>query len=325
MNILVTGAAGFIGSHVCEHFIKLGHSVTGLDNFDNFYPIEFKELNLEDLNKSSRFQFYEADIRDKKGLNELFQDAGIEVVIHLAAKAGVRPSIESIEEYYDVNVNGTVNLLESMRKNGVKKMLFASSSSIYGNNTKVPFSETDPVDNPISPYASTKKSGELLCHVYHHLYNFDITCLRFFTVFGPRQRPDLAIHKFTRLIEEEKPIPFYGDGSTSRDYTYILDIVEGINCAINHLKGYQLFNLGESNVITLNQLVRTIENTLSKKAILNKQPMQPGDVNKTYADISKARSEIGYNPKFDFETGIKEFVKWYENFKLKLYTPANRI
>lgn len=325
MNILVTGAAGFIGSHVCEHFIKLGHSVIGLDNFDSFYPIEFKAQNLEDLNKSTRFQFYEADIRDKKGLDDIFRDANIEVVIHLAAKAGVRPSIESIEEYYDVNVNGTVNLLESMRKNGVKKMLFASSSSIYGNNGKVPFSETDPVDNPISPYASTKKSGELLCHVYHHLYNFDITCLRFFTVFGPRQRPDLAIHKFTRLIEEEKPIPFYGDGSTSRDYTYIADIVDGINCAINHLKGYQIFNLGESTVITLNQLVRTIENTLNKKAILNKQPMQPGDVNKTYADISRAKSEIGYNPKFDFETGIKEFVEWYENFKLKLYTPANRI
>jgi len=325
MNILVTGAAGFIGSHVCEHFIKLGHSVIGLDNFDSFYPIEFKAQNLEDLNKSTRFQFYEADIRDKKGLDDIFRDANIEVVIHLAAKAGVRPSIESIEEYYDVNVNGTVNLLESMRKNGVKKMLFASSSSIYGNNGKVPFSETDTVDNPISPYASTKKSGELLCHVYHHLYNFDITCLRFFTVFGPRQRPDLAIHKFTRLIEEEKPIPFYGDGSTSRDYTYIADIVDGINCAINHLKGYQIFNLGESTVITLNQLVRTIENTLNKKAILNKQPMQPGDVNKTYADISRAKSEIGYNPKFDFETGIKEFVEWYENFKLKLYTPANRI
>ena len=325
MNILVTGAAGFIGSHVCEHFIRVGHFVIGLDNFDNFYPIKFKELNLEGLNKSPRFQFYETDIRDKKGLNELFCNAEIEVVIHLAAKAGVRPSIESIEEYYDVNVNGTINLLESMKKNGVKKMLFASSSSIYGNNAKVPFSETDPVDNPISPYASTKKSGELLCHVYHHLYNFDITCLRFFTVFGPRQRPDLAIHKFTRLIEEGKPIPFYGDGSTSRDYTYILDIVDGINCAVNHLAGYQLFNLGESNVITLNQLVGTIENILNKKAILNKQPIQPGDVNKTYADISKAKSEIGYDPKFDFETGIKEFVKWYENFKLKLYTPANRI
>lgn len=318
MNILVTGAAGFIGSHVCEHFIQLGNSVIGLDNFDDFYPIKFKELNLAGLKKSNQFRFYKADIRDNKALNEIFSHCEVEIVIHLAAKAGVRPSIESIEEYYDVNVNGTVSLLEAMRKNDVRKMLFASSSSIYGNNAKVPFSETDPVDNPISPYASTKKSGELLCHVYNHLYNFDITCLRFFTVYGPRQRPDLAIHKFTKLIDEGNPIPFYGDGSTSRDYTYIDDIVEGINCAINHINGYQLFNLGESNVITLNHLVKTIENTLNKNAILNRQPMQPGDVTKTYADISKAKSEIGYDPKFDFETGIKEFVKWYKSHKLNL-------
>ena len=320
MNILVTGAAGFIGSHVCEHFIKFGNSVIGLDNFDDFYPIKFKELNLAELKKCNQFKFYKADIRDNEALNKIFSHGNVEVVIHLAAKAGVRPSIESIEEYYDVNVNGTVSLLEAMRRNKVKKMLFASSSSIYGNNIKVPFSETDPVDNPISPYASTKKSGELLCHVYNHLYNFDITCLRFFTVYGPRQRPDLAIHKFTKLIDEDKSIPFYGDGSTSRDYTYIDDIIEGINCAINHINGYQLFNLGESNVITLNQLVATIENALDKKAILNRQPMQPGDVTKTYADISKAKSEIGYNPKFDFETGINEFVKWYKDNKLNLYS-----
>jgi len=319
MNILVTGAAGFVGSHVCEHFIRLGNFVIGLDNFDNFYPIKFKELNLAGLKKSNQFRLYKADIRDDKALNEIFSHNKVEVVVHLAAKAGVRPSIESIEEYYDVNVNGTVSLLEAMRKNYVKKMLFASSSSIYGNNIKVPFSETDPVDNPISPYASTKKSGELLCHVYNHLYNFDITCLRFFTVYGPRQRPDLAIHKFTRLMDEGKPIPFYGDGSTSRDYTYIDDIIEGINCAINHLNGYQLFNLGESNVVTLNHLVKTIENALNKNAILNRQPMQSGDVVKTYADISKAKSEIGYNPKFDFETGIKEFVKWYKDHRLNLY------
>lgn len=320
MNILVTGAAGFIGSHACEHFIKLGNSVIGLDNFDDFYPIKFKAQNLVELNGSNQFQFYKADIRDSKALDEIFSDNRVEVVIHLAAKAGVRPSIESIEEYYDVNVNGTVSLLEAMRRNGVKKMLFASSSSIYGNNIKVPFSETDPVDNPISPYASTKKSGELLCHVYNHLYNFDITCLRFFTVYGPRQRPDLAIHKFTKLIDEEKSIPFYGDGSSSRDYTYIDDIIEGINCAINRINGYQLFNLGESNIITLNHLVTTIENALNKKAILNRQPMQPGDVTKTYADISKAKSEIGYNPNFDFETGINEFVKWYKDNKLNLYS-----
>lgn len=319
MNILVTGGAGFIGSHVCEHFIKLGHNITALDNFDSFYPITFKKLNLIQLNQSKQFKFYKIDIRDEEVLNEIFSSEKVDLVIHLAAKAGVRPSIHSIADYYDVNVNGTVSLLESMRKHNVRKMLFASSSSIYGNNPKVPFSETDRVDNPISPYASTKKSGELLCHVYNHLYNFDITCLRFFTVFGPRQRPDLAIHKFTRLIDEGKPIPFYGDGSTSRDYTYIDDLVQGINCAIHHLKGYQIFNLGESNVITLNRLVHTIEMSLNKKAILNKQPMQHGDVVKTYADISKARAEIGYNPKFDFETGIIEFVKWYKSQKANLH------
>lgn len=319
MNILVTGAAGFIGSHVCEFFINLGYSVIGIDNFDPFYAAKFKELNLAKLKRSAGFKFYKTDIRNQKNLSEIFSENKMDVVIHLAAKAGVRPSIDSIEEYYDVNVNGTVSLLEAMRKNNVKKMVFASSSSIYGNNSKAPFSETDNVDNPISPYASTKKSGELLCHVYHHLYNFDISCLRFFTVFGPRQRPDLAIHKFTRLIDQGRPIPFYGDGSTSRDYTYIDDIVDGINCAFNHLKGYQLFNLGESNVITLSQLVKTIENSLSKKAILNRLPMQPGDVVKTYADISKAKSEIGYNPKFDFETGIIEFVNWYKSQRTNLY------
>jgi UDP-glucuronate 4-epimerase len=319
MNILVTGAAGFIGSHVCEYFTNIGHSIIALDNFDDFYPIELKELNLAQLKTNDRFKFYKTDIRDSNALDNIFSKNKVEVVIHLAAKAGVRLSMESIQEYYNVNVNGTVCLLESMRKNDVKKMLFASSSSIYGDNSKLPFSENDPVDNPISPYASTKKSGELLCHVYNHLYNFDITCLRFFTVFGPRQRPDLAIHKFTRLIDEGKPIPFYGDGITSRDYTYIDDILQGINCAFNHLKGYQLFNLGESKVISLKHLVQTIEKSLNKKAILNKQPMQPGDVIRTYADISKAKSQIGYNPKFDFETGIIEFVKWYKRQRANLY------
>lgn len=197
MNILVTGAAGFIGSHVCEYYIELGHFVVGVDNFDNFYPQRFKQLNLAGLKKNSRFQFHNADIRDRVSLNSIFSSNKIDVVIHLAAKAGVRPSIDSIADYYDVNVNGTISLLEEMKFNNVKKMLFASSSSVYGNNQKVPFSESDQVDNPISPYASTKKSGELLCHVYCYLHGFDITCLRFFTVFGPRQRPDLAIHKFT--------------------------------------------------------------------------------------------------------------------------------
>ena len=319
MTILITGAAGFIGSHLSEHFVKLGHSVIGIDNFDNFYPAKFKELNLSELKENEKFQFNKADIRDKEALNKIFASTQINVVIHLAAKAGVRPSIESISEYYDVNVNGTVTLLEAMRLNGVNKLLFASSSSIYGNNEKVPFAETDIVDNPISPYASTKKSGELLCHVYHHLYNFDISCLRFFTVYGPRQRPDLAIHKFIRLIDEEKAIPFYGDGNTSRDYTFIDDIIEGIDCAFRHLDGYNIYNLGESKVISLRHLLETIEQSLNKKAVLNQLPLQPGDVTKTFADISKAKSEIGYNPKYDFETGINKFVEWYNSNKANLY------
>ena len=318
MNILVTGAAGFIGSHVCEQLVKVGNLVIGVDNFDSFYAVEIKESNLAQLKQSDHFKLYKIDIRDSIGLNEIFASANIDVVIHLAAKAGVRPSIDSIEQYYDVNVNGTVSLLESMRKHGVKKMLFASSSSIYGNNKKVPFSETDNVDNPISPYASTKRSGELVCHVYHHLYNFDISCLRFFTVYGPRQRPDLAIYKFTKLINEGKSIPFYGDGLTSRDYTYITDIVNGISCALSHLKGYNLYNLGESKIITLRHLVDTIEQVLEKKAILNFLPMQQGDVSRTYADISKAKTEIGYHPEYDIETGIKEFVDWYKKSSTNL-------
>src|SRR5690348_8355119 len=312
MKILITGAAGFIGSHTCESLIKNGNSIIGVDNFDPFYSSKLKELNLEQLSQNSNFRFYKADIRDDKALNQIFSSNQVDVVIHLAAKAGVRPSIKAISEYYDVNINGTISLLESMRKNGIKKMLFASSSSIYGNNVKVPFSEGDRVDNPISPYASTKKSGELLCHVYSHLYNFDITCLRFFTVYGPRQRPDLAIHKFTRLIDEEKPIPFYGDGSTSRDYTFINDIVSGIYAALNHLNGFRIYNLGESRIIKLSELVNTIERALKKKAILNYLPVQAGDVSRTYADISKARTEIGYNPRFEFESGIGMFVEWYK-------------
>lgn len=318
MKILITGAAGFIGSHTCESLIKNGNSIIGVDNFDSFYSYRLKELNLEQLNQNSNFRFYKADIRDDKALNQIFSTNRVDVVIHLAAKAGVRPSIESISEYYDVNINGTISLLESMRKNGIKKMVFASSSSIYGNNQKVPFSEDDRVDNPISPYASTKKSGELLCHVYSHLYNFDITCLRFFTVYGPRQRPDLAIHKFTKLIQENKPIPFYGDGSSSRDYTYIEDIVNGISCALNHFEGYKIYNLGESKVITLKKLVEIIETILGKKAVLNQLPMQQGDVSRTFADISKARAEIGYNPAYDFETGMKKFVDWYKTMSANL-------
>lgn len=319
MNILITGAAGFIGSHVSEFFVAQGHFVIGIDNFDNFYPKRFKQLNIKGLMNSPQFQFHEADICDLNSLKTIFSSNKIEVVIHLAAKAGVRPSIDAIADYYDVNLNGTISLLEAMKYSNVKKMLFASSSSVYGHNPKVPFSESDSVDNPISPYASTKKSGELVCHVYSHLYGFDITCLRFFTVYGPKQRPDLAIHKFTRLIDEGKPIPFFGDGSTARDYTFIEDIVNGINCALINLRGYSIYNLGEAQVITLNQMVYTIENALGKKATLDKLEMQQGDVQITYADISKARKEIGYNPVFSFNDGVNAFIAWYNVNKHLMY------
>lgn len=319
MKIVITGVAGFIGSHLGEKLISLGHEIIGIDNFDPFYPKKFKESNLAVLRASGKFSFYEADIRSKQSIKDIFNASSIDLVVHLAAKAGVRPSIEQITEYYEVNIDGTVNLLECMREANVTKLVFASSSSVYGNNEKTPFSETDFVDNPISPYAATKKSGELLCHVYYSLYQFDINCLRFFTVFGPRQRPDLAIHKFTRLIDQGKEVPFFGDGSTSRDYTYVDDIVSGILCAINNLKGFNVYNLGESRVIKLNELILSIEKALNKKAKLNKQPLQPGDVQKTFADISKAREEIGYNPQYDFETGIKQFVDWYKKNEKNLY------
>lgn len=319
MTILVTGSAGFIGSHLCEKLIDLGHEVIGIDNFDPFYPREFKLLNMRGFANSKRFFFYEADICDTEALHQIFSSNKIDAVVHLAAKAGVRPSIQSISDYYNVNVNGTIAILECMKLFKVKTMLFASSSSVYGNNTKVPFSESDNVDFPISPYASTKKSAELVCHVYSHLYNFNITCLRFFTVFGPRQRPDLAIHKFTRLIDQNMAIPIFGDGSTSRDYTYIDDIINGIEGALKCVNGFNIYNLGESHVNTLKQLIETIERAMQKKAIFNVLPLQPGDVPVTYADISKARKEINYKPKFNLEDGIKNFVEWYMNNKNIFY------
>ncbi len=319
MNILITGVAGFIGSHTAEKFLANGHSIVGIDNFDPFYPREFKWQNMSALRENIEFTFFEGDVLDKEFLNRLFEDHEIEAVIHLAAKAGVRPSIDHIEEYYQTNVTGTLNVLECMKAKNVNKMLFASSSSIYGNNTKIPFSENDLVDNPISPYASTKKSGELLCHVYCHLYGFDITCLRFFTVYGPRQRPDLAIHKFTRLIGGGKPIPIFGDGSTGRDYTYVNDITDGIECAFLKMNKFKIYNLGESRVILLKDLIKVIEDRVGRKAILDFKPKQPGDVEITYADIEKAKTEIGYNPQFDLKKGIDIFVSWYLMNESTLY------
>lgn len=337
MNYLITGGSGFIGSHLAEQLLKKGHSVINIDNFDDFYSYQIKIQNTLDtiqyfsdfeysgkdndikklisLSQSENYRLYYQDIRDKKGLEEIFKNHKIDTVIHLAALAGVRPSIERPLEYEEVNIRGTMNLWELCKDFNINKFVCASSSSVYGNNEKIPFSETDNVDNPISPYAATKKCGEILGHVYHDLYKIDMIQLRFFTVYGPRQRPDLAIHKFTKLISEDQEIPFYGDGSTARDYTYIDDVVDGILKSIryleNHSDVYEIVNLGESEVINLNEMLSTIEKTLGKSAIRKNLPMQPGDVLKTNADIAKAKTLIGYKPDTNFQNGIKKFVEWF--------------
>jgi UDP-glucuronate 4-epimerase len=307
---LVTGAAGFIGSHLCERLIARGDSVTGLDNFEPFYDPAVKRANIAGLLKSSRFKLIEGDIRDTAAVGAALGQNQFDAVVHLAAKAGVRPSIDDPVGYVDTNINGTVTLLEAARAVGVSKFIFASSSSVYGNNDKVPFSEMDNVDFPISPYAATKKAGELICYTYSHLYDMGMTCLRFFTVYGPRQRPDLAIHKFARLIEQGKAIPMYGDGSMRRDFTYIDDIIDGVVAAIDRCKGYAIYNLGESRPVRLDELIAAIESALGKKAILDRQPEQPGDVKQTYADVDKAVRELGYQPKTHLADGLQEFVNW---------------
>lgn len=337
MTYLVTGGSGFIGSHLIEKLLKNGHSVINIDNFDNFYDYSIKIRNtLESTQNDIRFELssknldiiklqeatladnytlYNQDIRDKKGLENIFKNHKIDLIIHLAALAGVRPSIEKPLEYEEVNVRGTMNLWELCNQFGIKKFICASSSSIYGNNEKTPFSEKDTVDHPISPYAATKRCGEILGHVYHSLYQLDMIQLRFFTVYGPRQRPDLAIHKFTKLISENQEIPFYGDGSTARDYTFIDDIIDGILKSIAYLERnngvYEIINLGESEVITLHEMVSTLEKNINKVANRKLLPMQPGDVLKTNAEIDKARQLLGYQPTTNFQNGIKIFVEWF--------------
>lgn len=322
-RILVTGGAGFIGSHLCEYLLQKGFNVIALDNFNDFYDPAIKRENIHEIERVIRetglpqniFQVVEDDIRNKQSMDELFARETPEIVIHLAAMAGVRPSIANPELYYDVNVTGTLSLLEVCRSYGVGKFIFASSSSVYGNNDRVPFAESDFVDHPISPYAATKKAGELLCHTYHSLYGIDMACLRFFTVYGPRQRPDLAIHKFARLLADGHELPFYGDGSTQRDYTYIDDIIDGVYKSMLWVtageKRFDVFNLGESQTITLNHMVKTLEEAMGVKAKLNRMPMQPGDVLRTYADITKSKQKLGYNPSTDFQQGIKRFIKWF--------------
>ncbi|GAP44466.1 UDP-glucose 4-epimerase [Lentimicrobium saccharophilum] len=303
-HVFITGVAGFIGSSLARTMLEQGYKVSGLDNFDTFYDPAIKRRAVGRLSENKGFKLYEGDIRHRETLDKIFSAAKPDLVIHLAARAGVRPSIEQPELYYDVNVTGTLVLLEAMRAAGIKDMLFASSSSVYGNNRKVPFSETDPVDNPISPYAATKKAGELLCYTYHHLYNFNIYCLRFFTVYGPGQRPEMAIQQFGRKISEGAPITLFGDGTTRRDYTFISDITAGIIACANNLKGYEIFNLGNSDTISLIDLVRGIEETLGRKAVIEWKPMQAGDVEITYADISKARRLLNYSPGYPVHKGL---------------------
>jgi UDP-glucuronate 4-epimerase len=314
-NILVTGGAGFIGSHLIDHLLDEGDiRVTVVDNFNDFYDARIKRANIAHHQGRKDFRLIEADISDSAAMNELFERARFDTIAHLAARAGVRPSLENPLAYEETNVRGTYSLLEAARRSGVERFIFGSSSSVYGVNSKVPFSEDDSIASPISPYAATKIAGEAACHAYSHLYGMKIVCLRFFTVYGARQRPDLAIHKFARLIDEGRPIPVFGDGSTRRDYTYIDDIIAGVTAAINYeASAFEIINLGESQTVELRRLIEVLEETLGKPAIIDRQPQQPGDVPVTYADISKASRLLGYDPKTKIEEGVGRFVEWFRS------------
>lgn len=313
MSVLVTGAAGFIGSHVCDALLAGGETVVGLDNFDDFYDAAAKERNLEAALEHDAFELVRGDIREPETLSALPDD--VDAVIHLAARAGVRPSIENPGLYADVNVMGTVRLLAWAKDRGLRNFVFASSSSVYGNNEKVPFSETDPVDHPISPYAATKKAGEVICHASSHLDGIAMACLRFFTVYGPRQRPDLAVHKFARILRDGGSIPMFGDGTTSRDYTYVDDTVSGVLGALDWVGredgSYRVFNLGNHRTVTLSDMIRIIGEEMGVEPRIEQLPMQPGDVVRTYADIERARDELGYRPETEFREGVRRFLEWF--------------
>ena len=312
-KLLITGGAGFIGSHLVDRLLSTDvESITVVDDFNDFYDPSIKRANVHDHLNDPRYNISELDIRDAAALEQLFAHNNFDCVVHLAARAGVRPSLSEPQLYSETNVNGTVNLLELARQSGIKQFVFGSSSSVYGINAKVPFSEDDPIRQPISPYAATKAAGELLCHTYSHLYGLRCICLRFFTVYGPRQRPDLAIRKFANLITQGKPIPVFGDGTTRRDYTYIDDIIDGVVAAIAYDKtNYEVINLGESRTVELNELISLLEKELDMHAAIDRQPPQPGDVPQTFADISKARALLGYAPKTQIEQGLKRFVEWF--------------
>jgi UDP-glucuronate 4-epimerase len=314
---LITGCAGFIGSHLSEYLLEKGHEVVGIDNFDLFYPKSIKDKNLQISLGFESFTFIQADISNPKDWDTVPSD--VNCVIHLAAKAGVRPSIEDPEGYIQSNIMGTQVLLSWMARHKLKNLVFAGSSSVYGNNKKIPFSETDNVDFPISPYAYTKKACEEMIYTFHHLYQINCLCLRFFTVYGPRQRPDLAIHKFTRLIYNNVPISVYGDGSTSRDYTYIENTVDGIFKSIEYLNKkhskpiYEIINLGNNEPVKLSELIALIKEISGKEIITETLPMQPGDVDITYADITKAQKMLNYAPHTSIREGLVKFIDWYES------------
>lgn len=313
-NILITGGAGFIGSHLAAQLLAEGDwNITIVDDLNDFYSPEIKRQNLKGVGVAGDFRFVEADIRNMDAMKQAFDDGSFEMIVHLAARAGVRPSLTEPRLYAETNINGTLNLLELARERAIGHFVFGSSSSVYGINSKVPFAEDDPIQHPISPYAATKAAGELMCHTYSHLFDIRTVCLRFFTVYGARQRPDLAIHKFARLISEGRPIQVFGDGTTRRDYTYIDDIIQGVRAAMDFDGSmHEIFNLGESETTELSRLIELIEDALGQKAIVNRQPMQPGDVPITFADVSKARRLLGYDPQTKIEDGIPKFVEWFK-------------
>ena len=317
MIYLITGVAGFIGSNLLDKLlINKNNIIIGIDNLNDFYDPNIKRKNIEHNLKNNNFHFYNIDLLDTNELNKIYENHKIDSIVHLAGYGGVRPSIENPKLYIDNNITATLNILECMKKYNIKKLVYASSSSVYGNSKESIFTETLNVSEPISPYAMTKKACEELCYTYHKLYNIDVIALRFFTVYGKRQRPDLAISKFTKLILENKSIPVFGDGNTIRDYTYIDDIVSGITSAIEYNKtSYEIINLGGGDPVSLTRMIETIENVLNKKAIIERLSMQKGDVDKTAADISKAKKLLNYNPSTSFEEGIRKFISWYKNKK----------
>ncbi len=317
MRILITGGAGFIGSHLSQRLLARGDDVVVLDNFNDYYDPAIKARNLSALGAPAGLTVVRGDILDEELLSAVFETHAFDVIVHLAARAGVRPSLVDPILYEQVNCRGTLNLLEAARSRGITRFVFASSSSVYGNVKEIPFSETAAVNRPVSPYAATKAAGELYGYNYYHLYGISFTALRFFTVYGPRQRPDMAIHKFTRLIDSGQPVPFYGDGTTERDYTYFSDIIDGVEAAVDRDLGYEIINLGESRTTSLSRLVELIETALGKKAVLDRQPMQPGDVTITCADVSKARTLLDYHPSMDVDDGIQRFVQWYRQITVE--------